>query len=289
MTNGRIHDIFNHNGLYHCTISLILQQGNTHLQSTEPMNSISDKGPYRASLPLYTQIAESLLERIESGELAPDQRLPSERDLSQMLNVSRMTLRAALRELDSKGLLVRRPGDGTYIAKPKIERHADRLVPFTTSMQQRGYKPSAKVIVFEQRLAEVSTARQLQVPVSTSIFYCQRVRLINQEPVLLENLYIPVSLFPGFGDFDLENRSIYEIMDTEYGIQVHHSQQSLESVSASDYEAELLEIQPGAPLMLERRLGFDEKNQPFEYGHDLYRGDRFRFFTEIAPLDLFER
>jgi DNA-binding GntR family transcriptional regulator len=84
-------------------------------------------------LPIYIQIADTLLERISSGELAPEQRLPSERALSQTLNVSRMTLRAALRVLDNKGLLVRRPGDGTYIAKPKIERQAAKLVPFTES------------------------------------------------------------------------------------------------------------------------------------------------------------
>ena len=243
----------------------------------------------KTSVPLYIQIAGSLLTQIETGELAPDERLPSERKLSQRLNVSRMTLRAALGELDSKGLLVRRPGDGTYIAKPKIERHADKLVPFTLSMQKRGYITSAKLIVFEQRLADVSVAQHLKIPVSTPVFFCQRLRLINQEPVMLENCTMPVALFQDFGKYDLEGRSLYEIMETEYGVAAHHSEQSLEAVVAADYEAETLHIEPGAPLMLERRLGYEENNRPFEYGHDLYRGDRFRFFTEIAPLEAMER
>lgn len=241
---------------------------------------------FEATVPLYIQIAESLLERIASGELTPEERLPSERELSQALNVSRMTLRAALRVLDNKGLLNRRPGDGTYIAKPKIERQAAKLVPFTESMRSRGYQASARLIVFERRLAEITVAKKLEVPVSAPVYYFQRLRFINQEPVLLETCTMPIYRFPNLEVHNLEKRSIYEIVETEYSIAPHHSEQDLEAVSATDFEAELLGIEPGTPLMLERRLAFDKDDFPLEYGHDLYRGDRFRFVTEIAPLDM---
>jgi GntR family transcriptional regulator len=245
---------------------------------------ISD--PFNLAVPLYVQIAESLLERIRAGELVPEERLPSERELSKSLSVSRMTLRAALRELDNKGLLVRRPGDGTYVAKPKIERQAAKLVPFTDSMRSRGYQASARLIVFERRLAEVSVASNLKIAVSAPVYYFQRLRLINQEPVLLEKCSMPIYRFPNLEQYDLEKRSVYEIVETEYDIAPHHSEQSLEAVSATDFEAELLGIEPGTPLMMERRLAFDKDDHPIEYGHDLYRGDRFRFVTEIAPLEM---
>ena len=238
------------------------------------------------AVPLYVQIAESLLERIVSGELAPDDRLPSERELSKSLNVSRMTLRMALNELDNKGLLVRRPGDGTYVAKPKIERQADKLAPFTKSMRKRGYQTGAKIIAFERRLAEVSIASQLKIAVSSPVYHIQRLRLINQEPVMLEKFSVPVYRFPDLDTHDLETRSFYEVAETEYGVAVRQARQSLEAVSATEFEAKLLAIAPGAPLMLERRLALDPDNQPVEYGHDLYRGDRFRFITEIAPLEM---
>ena len=237
-------------------------------------------------LPIYIQIADTLLERISSGELAPDERLPSERALSRTLNVSRMTLRAALRVLDNKGLLVRRPGDGTYIAKPKIERQAAKLVPFTESMSSRGYQASAKLIVFECRLAEVSVANRLKLNVSAPVYYFQRLRFINQEPVLLETCVLPIYRFPKFERHDLEVNSVYEILEKEYGITPHHSEQSLEAVTATDFEAEWLGCETGSSLMLERRLVFDEQNLPLEFGRDLYRGDRFRFVTEIAPLEM---
>lgn len=75
-------------------------------------------------------------------------------------------------------------------------------------------------------------------------------------------------------------------METEYGVSVSRARQSLEPVIATEFEAEWLGIAQGAPLMLERRLSFDQEDHPVEYGKDLYRGDRFRFATEIAPLEL---
>ncbi len=249
------------------------------------IGEIINANPYQSSVPLYMQIAETFLEQIAAGILSPDQQLPSERVLSKQLNVSRVTLRAALSVLDNKGLLVRRPGDGTYIAKPKIERQAAKLVPFTKSMSSRGYQASSKLIIFEQRLAEVSIAGKLNIPVAAPVFYIQRLRLINQMPVLLEACTTPVRRFSTLGEYDLENRSIYEVMETEYGITPHHSQQSLEAVIATEFEAQLLGIETGAPLMLESRLSYDLEGLPIEFGHDLYRGDHFRFVTEVAPLE----
>ncbi len=241
---------------------------------------------FTTAVPLYVQIAESLLDQIESGELAPGDRLPPERELSETLGVNRMTVRRALRMLETQGLLIRRQGAGTYVAEPKIERQAGQLVPFTTGMQRRGYTPGAKVITFEQRPAGVSVAGHLNLPVAAPVYYVRRLRLINQEPVMLEQFTMPAQRFPDLEKHDLVNRSVYEIMETEYGVSVSRARQSLEPVIATEFEAEWLGIEQGAPLMLERRLSFDQEDRPVEYGKDLYRGDRFRFATEIAPLEL---
>jgi GntR family transcriptional regulator len=234
---------------------------------------------------LYIQIADGLLNQVESGELTPGDRLPSERRLSEALGVNRMTLRRALRLLETQGLLIRRRGDGTYIAESKIERQAGQLVPFTRGMRRRGYLPGARVITLEKRPAEAAMARELGLVVSAPVYFVLRLRLINQEPVMLERFTTPAHRFPGLERHDLAGRSVYEVMEKEYGVAVVRARQSLESVAATKYEAELLAIEPGAPLMLERRLGLDQEDQPVEVGRDLYRGDRFRFVTEIAPLE----
>ena len=99
---------------------------------------------------------------------------------------------------------------------------------------------------------------------------------------MLEELWLPVHLLPGFERYDLTSRSVYEIMETEYDVSMGKARRTLEPVVATEYEAELLRVEAGAPLMLERRLGFDQNERPVEYGKDVYRGDRFRFVTEDA-------
>ncbi len=241
---------------------------------------------FSMTVPLYVQIAEGFLDRIESGELAPGDRLPPERELSELLSVNRMTVRRALRMLEGQGLLIRRQGAGTYVAKPKIERQASQLFPFTRGMEQRGYKPGIQLITFERRPAETSIAQKLDIPVAAPVFRAYRLRTLNQEAVMLEDFTVPANIFTNFDHHDLSSRSLYEIFSTEYQLSISQAHQSLEPVIASEYEARLLNIDTGAPMMLERRLAFDEQGRPVEYSKDLYRGDRFRFITEIASLEL---
>jgi GntR family transcriptional regulator len=241
--------------------------------------------PLAYSIPLYIQIAESLIDKIESGELGPGDQLPPERELSQQLGVNRMTLRRALRVLESQGLVVRRHGVGTYIAEPKIDRPMDVVFRFSLGMQKRGFTPAARLISLEQINLDGSMARELRVPIAALAYRILRLRSINLEPVLLENYTIPVQSFPGLDHFDLETHSLYEVMETEYGVTIARARQSFEPVLATDFEADLLQVPIGAPLMLEKRLSLDNTGTPVEYGRDRYRGDRFRFVTEAAPFD----
>ena len=238
-----------------------------------------------AGLPLHVQIAQSLLARIESGELVAGDRLPSERDLSDALGVNRLTLRRALRSLESQGLITRRPGLGTHVAAPKIERQAARLVSFTRGMQQRGFLPGTRLLSVEHFPAHAALAAVLQIGTGAPVCIVHRLRTLNHEPVLLEQYTLPDERFPGLERHDLEGRSIYALLQEAYGVQIRRARQSLEPVAAGEYESGLLGVAPGAPLMLERRLSFDEHDHPVEHGRDLYRGDRFRFVTETAPWE----
>jgi GntR family transcriptional regulator len=169
-----------------------------------------------SATPLHIQIAEGLLERIASGGLAPGDRLPTERDLSQMLGVNRVTLRRTLRTLETQGPLTRRHGKGTHGADPKIERQAGRLVSFTRGMRRRGFTPGIKLVSFEERPVEASLARELKLPISAPVYSILRLRTINQEPVPLERYTVPVRRFPGFGRFDFEARSVQEVGGTTW-------------------------------------------------------------------------
>lgn len=258
--------------------------------SNPPIYHETDSGslhhPLAYSVPLYIQIADRLVSQIESGELAPGDRLPAERELSENLGVNRMTLRRALRVLESQGLVLRKHGIGTFVGEPKIDRQMDVVFRFTRRMQNRGYTPGTQVISLDETLVDAALSRQMAVPVSSPAYKILRLRSINHEPVMIESYIIPVRRFPGLDRYDLESRSVYEVMETEYGVQITRAQQSFEPVVASSFEAELLKIRVGAALMLEKRISYDQDNRPVEYGKDRYRGDRFRFVTEAAPFDL---
>ncbi|HLE14860.1 MAG TPA: GntR family transcriptional regulator [Anaerolineales bacterium] len=242
--------------------------------------------PLAYAIPVYIQIAEGLINQIESGDLAPGDRLPPERELSEQLGVNRLTLRRALGVLAAQGLIERRHGVGTYIAAPKFDRKMDVVFRFTRGMETRGFTPGARLISLDQSPVESALTRELDLLPEALVYHILRLRSVNQEPVLLESYTIPVQRFPGLDRFDLENRSIYEVMETDYGAHIERARQSFEPVLASAFEAELLGVPIGAPLMLEKRLSFDQTGRPVEYGRDRYRGDRFRFVTEAAPFEL---
>jgi GntR family transcriptional regulator len=238
-----------------------------------------------AGRPLHVQIADSLLARIEAGELVAGDRLPSERDLSAALGVNRLTLRRALRALESQGLITRQPGLGTHVAAPKIERQAARLVSFTRGMQQRGFLPGTRLVSVERFPAHAALAAVLHIGTGDPVWVVRRLRTLNHEPVLLEQYTLPEARFPGLDRHDLQGRSVYAILQEEFGVSIRRARQSLEPVSAGEYESDVLGVPAGAPLMLEQRLSFDDGDRPVEHGRDLYRGDRFRFVTETAPWE----
>ncbi len=235
---------------------------------------------------LYRQIAANLQKQIAHGKFFAGTRLPPERALADKLRVNRLTLRQALHELELQGRLTRKHGSGWYIAEPVIERQAGKLISFTYGMQRRGYKPSAQIVRCVKRRVDAEMAQHLKLRAGARVYDLHRLRFINDEPVLLERFMIPVKRFPDLETHDLEHRSIYEVLRNEYCVKVKSARQSLEPVLAGKYEAKLLRVKIHAPLMLEKRLSFDTRGQPIEYGCDLYRGDRFRFVTEMASLEL---
>jgi GntR family transcriptional regulator len=238
------------------------------------------------TIPLYLQIADHLISQIESGDLHPGTQLAPERELSSELNVNRMTLRRALQVLESQGLLERKHGIGNFIAYAKIDRHMETIFRFSSGMARRGFSPGTKLISVNIIKSDLKLTKDFGAEKSLKVYDITRVRSINQEPVMIEHYNIPVFRFPKLQTFNLEDRSIYEIFETEYGVKIANTRQSLEPIIANNIEAELLKIFRGDPLMLEKRLSYDYEHQPIEYGMDRYRGDRFRFITETSQVSI---
>lgn len=237
-----------------------------------------------ARLPIYMQIVDVLLDRVEQGVVAPGDRLAPERALAAEFGVNRRTVRQALDVLAQRGLVERRQGSGTFVSEPRIERGASELFNFTEGIRERGFAVGSRVLNLEQVPASPLVAEKLGLPSGADVFRCHRLRSVNDQPVLVETFALPADLVPGFAAFDLSERSVYEVLRTEYDIHVEYARQSLEAVALSEFEAQWLNVNPGTPAMLERRQTFDAHGRPVDYGTDLYRGDRVRFVTDAATV-----
>lgn len=233
-----------------------------------------------ANIPIYLQIAENYKLRIESGELATGSKLPTEREISEQLGVNRLTIRQALGVLESQGLIIRKQGIGTYVAQPKIEHPTSQFFWFTRQMKMTGRTPGAELISFERETADKVASRELNIAFSAPVYHCLRLRLVNQSPFLIENFYLPADVFVGMDNFDLNTRSLYEIMLTEYGVKVSRLKFTLETFPANEYEAHYLEIAKDSPVFVERRVTEDQNGRIVEYAKDTYRGDQTVFTSD---------
>jgi len=231
--------------------------------------------------PLYLQVRDNLARMITSGEWEPGMKLPSERDLSRQLGISRMTIRQATSVLEEEGLLYRVQGKGTFVAKPKVEVDARDLISFTSSMLRKGIVPSAQVLELARIPASRKIASALGIDVGQWVYHVRRLRLGNNVPMVIENSYFPCERCPGLENFDLSATSIYHLLQEEFGICPHTVYQSLEPVLATEEEARILAVEAGFPLMLITRRAYTAEGVPVEFAKDLYRGDCSRFVSKM--------
>jgi GntR family transcriptional regulator len=232
-------------------------------------------------IPLYYQIMNQLREKIAGGEYTVDSALPPERELVETYQVSRMTIRQAISELVNEGILVRRKGIGTFVAPLKIEQALSSLTSFTEDMAQRGMKAGSRVVSFKEMTADSTTRKTLGLSAEEKVFECVRLRLADEEPMALETTALLASICPGLQREDLENQSLYKVLAERWGIELDYATQSLEPILASPHEAALLHVAPGSPLLLMHRVTYNENGRAFEHVKSLYRGDRYKFVTEL--------
>jgi GntR family transcriptional regulator len=229
---------------------------------------------------LYVQVQDNLAKLITSGEWQPDTKIPSERALSRQIGVSRVTIRQAIQELENIGLLYRVHGKGTFVARPRIEIDAHGLISFTNSMLQRGIHPSARVLDFSRIPASRKVAQALNVEVAHQLYRVYRLRFANNLPLAIELSFFRCDRCPNLEDVDLATASIRRLFE-DNGIRLKRVYQILQAAIATKEEAKILEVEPGFPLMLIERRGYDTEGEAVEFSKDLFRGDCSRFTSDL--------
>jgi GntR family transcriptional regulator len=213
--------------------------------------------------------------------LAVGDAIPSERQLSSDLGVSRLTVRAALDDLVREGYLVRKRGSGTFVSEPKIAQELT-MTSFTEDMQRRGMVPESRTLNLHTTLAGVWLGRILHVSPSEPIVVVKRLRLADRETMAIETLHVRGSLVPGLSAEDLERRSFYELLTDRYGIDVVGGLQTIEPTVTNEEESTALGVPLHSPAFLFERTTRSRTDEIVEYVRSIYRGDRYRLVTELS-------
>jgi len=231
--------------------------------------------------PKYYLVKRHLLELIET--LPPGSLVPTERVLTVELGTSRTTVRQALSELVGEGRLVRRQGSGTYVAEPKISWPL-QMTSFTQQASANGYSVSTTLLDAARQRAGDSVAARLAIKPSAGVFCVERLRLVDETPMAVETSYLSATRFPGLiGHLRREN-SLYKVLADEYGVRPVAADETIETAAASPREAELLNTDTGAPMLVLGRHSFDAAGAPIEWVRSWYRGDRYTFVARlVAP------
>ena len=233
----------------------------------------------------HAQIEDWLADAIAAGRLNPGDRLPTEHDLAAWLGVSRMTLRQALSELAQRGLVAKAVGrrGGTFVAEPKLEQDLTTLAGFSEQLRRHGKVAGARVLAATRIPASSAAAAALQVTEGDPVHDVRRIRFADGAPTVIEHSQFPAVLFPDLLDCRLDG-SLYDLLADRYGKRPYRARESLEPVVAGVREAEALEVDEGAPLMLVERTAYSEAGEPLEYARDLFRGDRTKVVVWTSEL-----
>lgn len=227
--------------------------------------------------PLYSIVASRAEARIASGEWQEGDRLPPERQLCREFDVSRSTLRQALGELEERGLISRHQGRGTFVTRPRVQLPIVGVFSIRDAMEAHGMTMSTRVLNVEVIEASRQLASDLACLPGDDIVFIERLRIGDGEPMVLDTAHLRSALFPGLEHVDLEHRSLYGILETDYGRSVAEAQETLEPVILTPRECELLGVPPHTPALLTRRVTSDSNGVVVALGHVLLRGDRSRY------------
>lgn len=235
----------------------------------------------------YETIAQDIQNRIEDGDLAPNDKLPTVVDLCDRYGVSKITVKRAFEILTEKGLIASKRGSGTYVKNttelfdtgavdPLLVgeggthedtfgfTRSDQPIGFTASHSARGRKVDSVVYDFSVTNPPESVARHLSISPDDFTYYFCRVRCLENEPITIEYTYMPIDVTPGLKRDQLY-RSVYAFVQDTLGLKISSFHRIIRAVGATEEEAGRLRLDAGAPLLEISQVGFLDDGTPFEF------------------------
>jgi len=233
--------------------------------------------------PLYQQIKALITQSLQSGEWKPGELMPSEVELAGRFKVSQGTVRKAIDELAAENLVLRRQGKGTFVASHAEERAHFR---FLRLMPDEGvpHHPDNRFIAVLRIRATAEVARLLELNSGDTVVYIKRVQSFDGVPTILEELWLPGSLFKGLTAERLVEYKgpMYGLFESEFGTRMIRATEKIRAVSADAQAAEHLKVEEGAPLLCADRVSFSYGDKPVELRRGIYSTARHHYQNELS-------
>jgi len=234
---------------------------------------------------LTANIYEKIEEYMGRNQLEAHDKLPSERFLSQLWSVNRLTLREAIERLVNEGRLYSVHGKGTFVAPPKYLEDVNQFISFTTGWQADGYTVSNRQISMKQQAANKTVAKSLGISPGSEVYELKRIRSLDGAPLSIETAYVPVSLCPGLDQYDFAQLSLYDTMERIYGIKPARQRQVANLAVLTKKESEYLEAAEGDMAFYITGVMIDPDGNPVEYSKAVIRADRYALQTHLTAAE----
>ncbi len=216
-----------------------------------------------SATPLYRQLMERIGSDVESGKRVADSKLPSEREWAEELGVSRITIRQALSALVQQGVLYSVPGKGFFVAPQRTLFELNALLSFTSAIRKRGEVPTSKVLKSGIVPANTVMASHLRIAPGAEVAVINRVRLANEIPVMQQEIWLPHASCKGILGVDLETVSLYEILQSRYGLHFFRAETTVTARIATADEKNRLQLDEPVVLVADQ-LSFMQDDRPIE-------------------------
>ena len=234
-----------------------------------------------SAMPLYQQIADNLKSRIEQGEFVSGQCLPSEARLCEHYGVSRPTIRSAIAELVEQKILVTYQGKGAFVRGVKISSSLNTFKGFTFLCKENNIETFSRVLEKSVVRAPEFVNKKLELAEDDKVVYLQRLRYVNEKPVMIEHVYLSVKEYGFLAAIDMERASLYETIEEYTGMKAHdncYTSIMLETSIASKEEMKLLQQDSLQAVFVLNETIYLNSGKPFHFTKQILLGDYFKFF-----------
>jgi len=231
-------------------------------------------------VPLYYQLMDIIIDQINSGTYKENDKLPSERELCEIYDISRATVRQTIQELEREGYIYKVHGKGTFVSQERFKQELLKFYSFTEEMKKIGKTPSSRVIDFEIIHLEERIALKMNLKEGEKAYKFTRLRIADDQPMMLETSYIPYDRFDGIAKEELEKQPMYDIFTKKYNCLITKAEEGFQAVSTSERESVFLQNQVNSPSMMIERTTYEGHNI-IEYTVGIARGDRFKYHVTL--------